>query len=150
VAEVEFIKTLAKEFRKLTEKTRAERAKAQEDIARAEEILHKMEADASARKNRTSADAYYVEMLRKIQEELERLNAQRQRARQGAGVGQQVQQWWEVLGVTKDASIEFIKAAYRKVAKASHPDTAPDGKGNTEQFRRATEAYKKGLNENRR
>ena len=59
--------------------------------------------------------------------------------------GQRAQQWWEVLGVSPSASVEMIKAAYRAVAKATHPDSAPDGKGDVDKFRKANEAYKRGL-----
>lgn len=30
--------------------------------------------------------------------------------------------WWEVLGVSRDASIEIIKAAHRERIKSNHPD----------------------------
>ena len=33
--------------------------------------------------------------------------------------------YYEVLGVDKNASETEIKRAYRKVAKTSHPDTTP-------------------------
>lgn len=59
--------------------------------------------------------------------------------------GQRAQLWWEVLGVSPSASVEMIKAAYRTVAKATHPDSAPDGKGDVDKFRKANEAYKRGL-----
>lgn len=50
--------------------------------------------------------------------------------------------WWEVLRVSQYASTGTVKAAYRKVAKATHPDSAPDGAGDIEKFRKATEAYR--------
>ncbi len=58
------------------------------------------------------------------------------------------QQWWDILGVSPSASVDAIKSAYRRVAKATHPDTAPDGKGDTEKFRKASEAYQKALKQN--
>jgi len=30
--------------------------------------------------------------------------------------------WWEVLGVSRDASLEQVKAAYRRLSKTYHPD----------------------------
>jgi DnaJ-domain-containing protein 1 len=34
--------------------------------------------------------------------------------------------WWQVLGVSRDASPQTIKEAYRSKAKACHPDTGGD------------------------
>jgi hypothetical protein len=71
-----------------------------------------------------------------------------QRRRPAQSTGQRVQQWWDVLGVNPSASTDAIKAAYRRIAKATHPDSAPDGKGDVEIFRKANEAYQKGLRKN--
>jgi hypothetical protein len=35
----------------------------------------------------------------------------------------EARQWWEVLGVPRDAKREDVKAAYRRLASAAHPDT---------------------------
>ena len=60
-------------------------------------------------------------------------------------VGQRAQHWSKVLGISNTASAEMIKAAYRRIAKTTHPDVAPDGKGDAERFREATEAYQQAL-----
>jgi len=60
-------------------------------------------------------------------------------------VGQRAQHWSEVLGVSDTASAEMIKTAYRRIAKMTHPDVAPDGKGDAKRFREATEAYQRAL-----
>lgn len=44
-----------------------------------------------------------------------------------------------VLGVTRQASGEEIARAYRRAARASHPDSA--GAGSTERFRVVSDAY---------
>ncbi len=50
--------------------------------------------------------------------------------------------YYEVLGVPRDASADQIKSAYRKAALKWHPDRNPDKKPDAEHnFRQATEAY---------
>lgn len=50
--------------------------------------------------------------------------------------------FYEVLGVSRTASVEEIKASYRKAALKWHPDRSPENKQEAEQkFRECTEAY---------
>jgi molecular chaperone DnaJ len=50
--------------------------------------------------------------------------------------------YYEVLGVTRTASVEEIKSAYRKCALKWHPDRHPEDKAEAEvKFRESTEAY---------
>jgi molecular chaperone DnaJ len=49
--------------------------------------------------------------------------------------------YYEVLGVNRDASEEEIKKAYRKLAMKHHPDRNPDSKDAEERFKEAKEAY---------
>lgn len=50
--------------------------------------------------------------------------------------------YYEVLGVTRDASSDQIKSAYRKAALKWHPDRNPENKPEAEhRFREASEAY---------
>jgi molecular chaperone DnaJ len=49
--------------------------------------------------------------------------------------------YYEILGVSKTASQEDIKAAYRKLAMKYHPDRNPDNKDAEEKFKEAAEAY---------
>ena len=50
--------------------------------------------------------------------------------------------YYEVLGVGKDASEAEIKKAYRRLARKYHPDVAKDDPQAEEKFKEATEAYK--------
>jgi molecular chaperone DnaJ len=49
--------------------------------------------------------------------------------------------YYEVLGVPRDAPEGEIKRAYRKLAVKFHPDRNPDDPSASEKFREATEAY---------
>ncbi len=49
--------------------------------------------------------------------------------------------YYEVLGVSKDASESEIKNAYRKLAKKYHPDSNPDNAEAEAKFKEASEAY---------
>jgi molecular chaperone DnaJ len=49
--------------------------------------------------------------------------------------------YYEVLGVNRDASEEEIKKAYRKLAMKYHPDRNPGSKEGEEKFKEAKEAY---------
>ena len=48
--------------------------------------------------------------------------------------------YYEVLGVSKDASEDEIKSAFRKLAKKYHPDVCKE-EGGAEKFKEAQEAY---------
>ena len=53
--------------------------------------------------------------------------------------------FYAVLGVKKDASADEIKKAYRKLARANHPDSnpgdSPDSKAKHDKFKAVAEAY---------
>ncbi len=51
------------------------------------------------------------------------------------------QDYYDVLGVTKSASADEIKKAYRKMAMLYHPDKNPDNKEAEDKFKVAAEAY---------
>src|ERR1700730_15154388 len=50
--------------------------------------------------------------------------------------------YYEILGVSRTASVDEIKASYRKCALKYHPDRNPENKAEAEiRFREGTEAY---------
>ena len=49
--------------------------------------------------------------------------------------------YYEVLGVPRDAELQQIKKAYRKLARQYHPDVSHDEPDGEEKFKEATEAY---------
>ena len=49
--------------------------------------------------------------------------------------------YYEVLGVSKDASQDEIKKAFRKLTKENHPDLHPGDKACEERFKEGNEAY---------
>jgi molecular chaperone DnaJ len=49
--------------------------------------------------------------------------------------------YYEVLGISREASIDIIKKAYRQKALLFHPDRNPGDKDSEERFKEAAEAY---------
>ena len=49
--------------------------------------------------------------------------------------------FYQVLGVDKDADQAAIKKAYRKLARENHPDSRPGDKAAEERFKQVAEAY---------
>src|SRR5215831_8211026 len=49
--------------------------------------------------------------------------------------------YYEILGVKRDAKPEEIKKAYRRLARKYHPDVNPGDKSAEERFKQTTEAH---------
>ena len=52
-----------------------------------------------------------------------------------------VPMWWNILDVSREASIGQVKSAYRKKAKSAHPDQG----GSKQQWNRLRDAYQEAL-----
>jgi preprotein translocase subunit Sec63 len=55
--------------------------------------------------------------------------------------GQKAQGYHAVLGVSQTASLDEIKAAYRKLARQYHPDLNPGCQASEERFKEVNAAY---------
>jgi curved DNA-binding protein len=49
--------------------------------------------------------------------------------------------YYKTLGVSRTATRDEIRKAYKKIARENHPDVKPDDKAAGERFKQATEAY---------
>jgi molecular chaperone DnaJ len=58
--------------------------------------------------------------------------------------------YYEILGVSRDADQKEIKKAYRKLAKQYHPDRNPDDSESAEKFKEISSAYETLSNEEKR
>lgn len=58
--------------------------------------------------------------------------------------------YYEVLGLSKQAGADEIKSSYRKLALQYHPDRNPDNKEAEEKFKEATEAFEVLSDDNKR
>ncbi len=52
-----------------------------------------------------------------------------------------MENWYQVLGVSSEASEDEIKASYRKLAKKYHPDAHPGDQECEKHFKEISEAY---------
>lgn len=54
---------------------------------------------------------------------------------------QNFRNYYQILGVSRDASIDEIKKVYRRLARQYHPDLNPGDKEAEEKFKDIGEAY---------
>ena len=56
-------------------------------------------------------------------------------------MAEQKRDYYEVLGVSRGASEDEIKKAYKKMARKYHPDLNPGDKTAEKKFKKVNEAY---------
>src|SRR3989337_3593682 len=56
-------------------------------------------------------------------------------------MAQATKDYYEIIGVKRDASQEDIKKAFRKLARKYHPDLNPGDKSSEHKFKEINEAY---------
>ncbi len=56
-------------------------------------------------------------------------------------MGREMKDYYETLGVGRDAGEDEIKKAYRRLALKYHPDRNPGDKSSEEKFKEIAEAY---------
>ena len=49
--------------------------------------------------------------------------------------------YYDILGVSRDATADDLKRAFRQLAMKYHPDRNPDNKESEEKFKKINEAY---------
>jgi len=49
--------------------------------------------------------------------------------------------YYDILGVSRDATADDLKKAFRQLALKYHPDRNPDNKESEEKFKEINEAY---------
>lgn len=54
---------------------------------------------------------------------------------------QNFRNYYQILGISRDATVDEIKKAYRRLARQYHPDVNPGNKAAEEQFKDINEAY---------
>lgn len=54
---------------------------------------------------------------------------------------QNFRNYYQILDISKDASVDEIKKAYRRLARQFHPDVNPGSKEAEEKFKDINEAY---------
>ncbi|NJL06344.1 MAG: DnaJ domain-containing protein, partial [Chloroflexaceae bacterium] len=54
---------------------------------------------------------------------------------------QNFRNYYEILGVTQDTTVEQLKKSYRQLARRYHPDLNPGDKAAEETFKAISEAY---------
>src|SRR6202163_4027468 len=53
----------------------------------------------------------------------------------------QQQDYYQALGVGRDADVEEVRKAYRRLARKHHPDLNPGDKAAEDRFKKVQEAY---------
>src|SRR3989344_9256485 len=71
----------------------------------------------------------------------EKFQEQQTQAAEESDVSENPRDYYEQLGVSKNASEKEIKKAYRDLAKQHHPDRNPGDKEAEEKFKKVQEAY---------
>jgi hypothetical protein len=102
-----------------------------------EHKIHLNEMKNDCKKLKTESKIEYNENVKNVNESIKRIKLLLSNLRQLKFVPRYIKTDYDILGVSKKASLQSIKTAYKKKALILHPDKG----GNQDEFKKLSNAY---------